>query len=385
MPELTLRSQLAALRKEYGARATTIKNEFDKCHSDRQRLLDEAQTLRKRLEDLDQNIRSLEAEQKSLEEQLGSKELEAVLHEVGQSARTLAQVQYIWREPARDTGSLKLSLQLAMQLDAKNKEIGWILPFSADMTRSEPQASPLNKVVDAVFKAIVSLRQSEDWHIAKVSVNRWASFVTLLTHAEYRGHQSPIDSAQAWIQAALTGDPLFAQVETRVEVAAISRLAWDRGLTWSEQVSGLEPAKAEPYHSEIPLAEASQGWYRDADLVSWERPIKGPTDSLWNVQARRLRTVLMRMLAKGKVGSKTTAGEMLWQHLPEPHQSELRAGIQRLVEEQVLVEVASSPEEKPSLAINPERLGEVQSLINRDVTPFWAAIVSADRVSPETL
>ncbi len=120
----------------------------------------------------------------------------------------------------------------------------------------------------------------------------------------------------------------------------------------------------------------SQGWYTEADLVAWDRPTKVGEASRWNTQARRLRTVLIRLAVHGKVGSTGVPSAMLWEPLPEPHRSAVRSSIDALITKQVLRIVSGKRPSDRQVALNPAQMTEVQSLINRQVTPFWSDVLN---------
>jgi hypothetical protein len=124
------------------------------------------------------------------------------------------------------------------------------------------------------------------------------------------------------------------------------------------------------------LTEQSHGWYRDSDVTAWERSVRGA--SQWTPQMRRLRTTLLRMVARGHVGAaRAVPHELLWRALPESHGPALRDDLQRLLVAGLLLAGEAEDDRGAPLAINPAMLAEVENLVNRDVTPFWSGALGA--------
>jgi hypothetical protein len=90
--------------------------------------------------------------------------------------------------------------------------------------------------------------------------------------------------------------------------------------------------------------------------------------------------MLIRMVARGGIGAALVSETALWENLPSPHKENLAAGVTRLIGEGLLSDFESEPDDGCRFGLNPEMLSEVQNLINRDVTPFWAGVIGSEAV-----
>lgn len=129
------------------------------------------------------------------------------------------------------------------------------------------------------------------------------------------------------------------------------------------------------------VAEPGEGWVnpwiRHSDLREWRRKAPGASGSKWTPHARRIRTVLMRMVGRGAIsagGSALTFAPFtaLLDGLPKAAHIDLRMGIQQLLANGVLL--SQNLEDAQMLAIASDRLEMVGDLINRDVTPEWEEV-----------
>jgi hypothetical protein len=57
------------------------------------------------------------------------------------------------------------------------------------------------------------------------------------------------------------------------------------------------------------------------------------------------------------------------------HRDQMQEGLELLITNEILLEKSENGEELSVLTINPERLDDVQTLINRDITEAWASII----------
>lgn len=268
----------------------------------------------------------------------------------------------------------EIFLQFAVMEDHDAEEVNWVLPFQNDVESDGLGANVLHLVKQEILAALTEFTKNPDWYFAELSTSDWAGFVALLALAQCKRPGQVADSTRDLLETRLSQSPLFQNVQMKIQVAEISMPAWELG---QEVKTPLEIPEAQQ-----PLLEASQGWYSEPDLVSWERPVRVAPDSLWNVQARRLRTMLIRMLAKGKVGHDAIPESLLWKPLPEPHRERLRVGIERLIDQGVLLRIEPNNGTDGGVTLNPGQLDEAQNLINRNVTSFWAPIIGA--VEPGT-
>jgi hypothetical protein len=189
--------------------------------------------------------------------------------------------------------------------------------------------------------------------------------------AEYTGKATLAESTRAALEAGLRDQLPGLQIEA----VEISVAAWRYGIGLPpaiEVVAGEQQAPEIPVAENIPEEEIPGVWYRRADIESWNRPLKIATGSQWNQQARRLRTMLIRMIASGMVGGVWVDADQLTLGLPQTHAKALREGIARLVEVGVLQPVNGDNR----VTVNPSQIEEIQNLINRDTTEFWLPIIN---------
>jgi hypothetical protein len=67
--------------------------------------------------------------------------------------------------------------------------------------------------------------------------------------------------------------------------------------------------------------------------------------------------------------------EILYQSLPTPHQRYVEIGIDRMLASDLLI--STTQQDGVILTLNPDMLAYAQALINREVTPFWAGIITS--------
>lgn len=264
------------------------------------------------------------------------------------------------------------TLPIVVVGDREQYMVHWLMPFSAVQSDAVMAQEDLKfDLVAAVMTAVEGLARSEEWYFAELETGSWAGYATMSALAEYRGKATLAES---------TRDALVADLRDRlpglqIEVAEISVPAWRYGL-------GLLPAieagadeqqgREVPISEDVPEVETPGSWYRKADIESWNRPLKIVAGSQWNQQARRLRTMLMRMIVSGMVGGVWVDADQLTVGLPQSHAEALREGIGRLVEVGILQPVNGDNR----VTVNPSQIEEIQNLINRDMTEFWLPIIN---------
>lgn len=268
-----------------------------------------------------------------------------------------------------------IRLQLLVVRDAQQSQISWILPRPVVLP-SDHSCVFLDRLATAVEDAVLSVGTIDQFTLDDVETIEWGGFTGLATTGQFLGEELPEAEIAALVANHLTAALGIASDLLDIQIAEMDLAAWAAGTQTIQTVAEeAAPEPPRPDETVSAMADLSQGWYRREDIIAWQRPVKVAADSLWSEQARRLRTMLMRMLAKGAVGTAGASGDLLWKHAPEPHRRHLSDGISRLVETGVLVETVNNGRDERSLAVNPAMMVEVQNLINRDVTAFWAGIV----------
>ncbi len=267
-------------------------------------------------------------------------------------------------------------LQVVAIHEPEDALITWILPFPADAATLPADAAPvLSRVADEVMKGIGSFGKHQGWRIDDIDTASWEGFTVLLALATYQGGQAFDVAAQALLSAILTTAPLFQDVELEVRVDQIPQMAWHRGRqsplisTTTEADAEDEPEERAP--DQQPLHETSQGWYTNDDLRTWVHK----KESKQSPQARRMRTLLMRMVGRGLIGGASVPIHLLSDTLPPKQATEMRRGIDDLVEAGLLMRSELPDTSGASVTINPAMLADVQSLILREPTEIWTSIV----------
>lgn len=271
-----------------------------------------------------------------------------------------------------------VSLQIVGLHDAARRCFVWVFPYRDEPELLQNTRNVLNDVVWEAANQIINLGQVADWIFDDVSVDSWEGYDALVVWGDYTG-SAPIEEAvRDYLHSQLPKRPLFQRAAVDIEVAVVPYV-----------VSANEPqmeVPAAPMPEAIPAIDIAEpeleasisGWYSAEDIKSWEAPLKVTEGSLWNVQARRLRTLLIRMVAHGYLG--TTSGVLmqeLYQGLPPVHANALTTGLQRL-HEIGLFQEGERAGELPTVTLNGEHLLEIQNLINREISPFWAGIISSE-------
>ncbi len=273
---------------------------------------------------------------------------------------------------ARLLEDLVARLSVVVVGDSEQDMVHWLMPFPADTIQDASESD----IASAVMRALEDLARSEEWYFAELESGAWAGYATMSALAEYTGKATLAESTRAGLEAGLQDQWPGLQVEA----VEISVAAWKYGLDLPPVVEAAagEQQTLEVVAMQDKLDEELQGgWYRRADIESWNRPLKVTSGSQWNQQARRLRTLLMRMIAGGMVGGDWVDAEQLTMGLPQSHAEALREGISRLLEAGVLRPIDGDDR----VTMNPSQLEEVQNLINRDTTEFWLPIIGASTPS----
>jgi hypothetical protein len=380
-PEKETQIVLEALEKSYANLVQTQEYWLARIDLDSRR-----RALLERDPELDQvlqDYRAFEATSPASLEALPTSYRASLLEQHRKATRRLAPYLKLEKEDQNLECKQPVAFQLVVAQDPESGEVNWVLPFRDNDDLPSDVNSVLCEVVWAVLDRIIGLSTEDEWAFDDVSVEVWKGFDALLIRGEYIGEKGLVDAAQHLLQAGVASLPLFHGVDVSVLVGEMSQSAWRLGEEVQEPTP--EPLKVSPVGiseevEPLPLGDVTQGWYTEEDVVSWNRPLRVAPDSLWNVQARRLRTMLIRMVARGGIGAALVSETALWENLPSPHKENLAAGVTRLIGEGLLSESESEPKDGRRVGLNPEMLSEVQNLINRDVTPFWAGVIGSEAV-----
>lgn len=267
-----------------------------------------------------------------------------------------------------------LVLQLAVARDPERGRIYWIVALPQNL-QSLPDGlgEDLSDFMVAVVNGIRDCGGQPGWFFKQVMMRGWAGFTEVMAVDVRTGRDDLAALTQSLVQARLNNSPLHIGEAIEAQVAEITFATWRAGrdLPASRQPSETDRRAAAPTPVAGGAADSGQ-WYSDDDLRYWNRPFTANLNILWNAQARRLRTLLTRLVDRGIVGDTSTPLEALWKSLPAPDDREMLAGIERLIEKSLLVEHSDGLERR--VAINPELIEEARNLINREMTEFWSDI-----------
>jgi hypothetical protein len=268
-------------------------------------------------------------------------------------------------------------LQIALAIDKKEETSYWLLPMpEEDQLPGQNREVIGDALIEALANSIIHLATDPDWYLSDIVLNLvWFDFPALATPFEYKGEDPLEDSAQKIFHDYFATESIFHGCMLDVDVALVSMEIWQQGQP------DAEPALPEPQEIETELedlstlAERSEGFYSEEDVVSWERPLRTAEGSIWNIQGRRLRTLLISLVSKGLIGKDGVPKTKLFEPLPKMHRDQMQEGLELLITNEILLEKSENGEELSVLTINPERLDDVQTLINRDITEAWASII----------
>jgi hypothetical protein len=272
-----------------------------------------------------------------------------------------------------------LKLQLLVAHEPGDALIAWVLPFPANPAALPKETAPiLSELADTMLKALSRFGMHSDWNIDDLDSAGWEDFSVVLALASYHGKEPLAEAARELLEKLLLEAPIFHTIALDLHVVELPYEAWRRGRQGEGTSLGADDQIVEAEVStpdRSPLAELSQGWYLDDDVRGWNDK-KGKLAP----QARRLRTLLMRMVGRGMVGGDAAPIEALWEALPQGHDSSMRVGIEMLANAGLLLKTTSF-DQTPGVTINAAMLDEVQRLINRDVSPFWIEMLNETAVA----
>ena len=301
---------------------------------------------------------------------------------VVQALRENQKAIYAQLESGQQRGR-QFKLVLVMIVNERDAEITWVLPLPPEKKDYPIKiAGLLDEFMEQCFYVILRLGQHIDWYYAGMADETapWQGFASIATLLEYSGKESMAVHAEKTLQEQFNlllssgqSGPLK-DWQITLEIAAIDQDT--HGLPLEPQFIAEPKTERERPESVIPIFEHSSGWYKDEDIIAWERPLQVAADSNWSLQARRLRTALISLLARGHVGADYIDQQVLWKPLPSPHQEAMKVGIERLLYNRILLTGRNPDGDDDSLiTINPEMINRVQDLINRQVDDMWQQIV----------
>lgn len=211
---------------------------------------------------------------------------------------------------------------------------GWVLPIAVDGELSLDEMG-LDGIAAALLRALGGVTP-QGQHFDGM----WDRFAARL--AGLQG--ATLRERLTQLSAALATAPELAGLDLQLRVLACSPEVWARA--WDGP------------------ATLNLGWYTLDDLRAWTRRVEA--GSQWGPSLRRLRTMLMRLVARGVMVPSLVSAEELWSALPEPHRGAMREAVRTLCANGIL-----QGDPAGAVGIIPERLDEVERIITRKLPP-WA-------------
>ncbi|PDW05110.1 hypothetical protein [Candidatus Viridilinea mediisalina] len=286
------------------------------------------------------------------------------------------------RRDLRPAGPLLLQIMLAQP--SEDELLYWALPFPANVASLAPETAPIMMhAATAVMHALGSLGKHADWSIDDLDFAAWEGQSVLVALATYRGEASIAQSATSLLQQQLMSNPLFQDVLLDLRIEQITQAAWQLGAyetaaatsagASSSPIAAEEVAQEAPPEDETQLDTMNSEWFTGKDLKLWNKKQAGKLSP----QARRMRTLVVRMIGHGLLGEESVTIERICQGLPATHAEALRQVIELGATAGVLVKVDTAEGSGAALTLNPALLADMQSLINREPSPLWISIVGA--------
>jgi hypothetical protein len=276
-------------------------------------------------------------------------------------------------------GDRRIALQIVVVGSADQAAQRWVLALPEGLENLPADIDGiLSELAAGVTGGLADCGTQPGWSMGQVAIGGWAGFAEVVISGAQRGEGDLVALTEQLVRTRLLHLPLNLGGVIDLQVAEMSELAWKTG----QELPKAAIAGGDARPPDTALDSAPGSWYSPADVLSWSQSSAAWPAASQSAQARRLRTLLTRLAARGSVGSTPAPLDELWKPLPAPDNQEMRAGIERLIAKGVLVEHAASPEQGRRVALNPHRLDEARDLINGDVTEFWADVLDERPQTP---
>lgn len=262
------------------------------------------------------------------------------------------------------------SIPIIQTVNRNEDQIFWALPISIDVDDVNGfLSSGMGKLENAFLKTITSLAGRLETLLPGFEKCEWAGYRGLTTLGESQDNRELADIVQKHIEQHLPEVWPFKTTAIRVNVIPVNWDVWNAASDTKNELNKIIPDMGKTTHT----FDIENSLFRARDILAWDRPLRVGPESLWNVNARRLRTMFTRFLAQGRVGRAGLSARAVLEGLPEEHHQAFRLMLPLLEERGILLRESA---EGDLLFINPDSLTDVQDLINRDIAPFWASITS---------
>lgn len=272
-----------------------------------------------------------------------------------------------------------LELPIALTLDAGESQLFLALPAASQSDNSE---SFLSHRIDAfenfVLGALAALATDPAWVLVEIERQSWAGFRAVTALAQFTGSVSVVEAIQSHLDRFVATDWPFTWFKPSPTVISLEWESWQAGrerhAALTEQELFAVPTQVvEGARSEDEVATGAL--FTTRDVAAWDRPLRVGHESLWTVTARRFRTLMIRLVAQGRIGGNGLPEQVIWSGLPDSHRVSLKATLPRLIEARVLCLEGSADAAEDRIYIDPAHLSDVQDLVNRDATLFWVPLI----------
>ncbi len=286
------------------------------------------------------------------------------------------------------SGVPALDISFFLYHNIKTGDISLVIPQHVYDARNDHQEywSHFSGTLNQVF---FQLMRSPEITVLELEGGNWDRFLTYDVLAEYHNGGSLPQMVKQLLAQQFESEEFWRPIQ--IQLISISDEVWERGrrvyveddqteltsdqkqIEEDKETIHHAPASDKPSKSGGHKLVVEKGWYTRDDVISWRRSIKSTTTTGWSKDARIVRTMFIRMIAKGYVGNNQVPKEHLWQGLPSPETEKVQVFVERFIERSVLQ--VTNGEHPASVSINPDFLDEVQTIINRSVDDFWDALL----------
>lgn len=274
-----------------------------------------------------------------------------------------------------------ITVPIVLSVDKVHSQMFLAIPAAHPTENQDGRFSQRMDGLENAFLQFLSLLAKDlDWTLLEIERDSWAGFRSLTTLIEYTGQIPFRDAIQEYLDQRFIETWPFKNLTPNPQIAELDWETWKIGQSRSGAILDLIAVNPETETVVSPVEKAQQPvetvsrLFSEKDITAWERPLRVVEDSSWTVPARRLRTLMMRFAAQGRIGKEGLSPEQVLNGLSKEHVTSFEKLFPFLIESGVFHQEEGNG--KSFYSLNPDHLADVQDLINRDITPFWAPIVA---------
>jgi hypothetical protein len=264
--------------------------------------------------------------------------------------------------------------------DVENSQLFMGLPAAIRTETQDVEFSlKMDMLENSFIQLLALLAQDPDWTLLDIERTEWAGFRSLTTLVEYSGQNLIREAIQEYMQHRLIETWPFKGLTPLPEIAELDWDTWLSGRSRAGAVLDLKSVfpdievSAAP-EKEIQSLEPAFYFFTKKDVSSWEKALHVVEGSNWTTSARRLRTMVMRLISHGRVGENSIYINDVIGGLPNEHLLSIERQLPSLVNAGIIKQ--EELDGKYVISLNPDHLADIQDLINRDITAFWIPLVA---------